>query len=88
MNEFSSRFLTGQCDLREGEDRGDDVGEDGLVVVEAEVREAEEEHVEDDAADVEGDERDQDLAEGRLQLHVPSAEHRDREEVACREDTK
>ena len=46
------------------------------------MREAEEEHVEDDAADVEGDERDQDLTEGRLQLHVPPAEHRDREEVA------
>ena len=53
-----------------------------------EMREREEKDVEDDAQDVEGDERDQDLSEHRLQIHVLSIENGDRKKIACGEKMK
>ena len=46
---------------------------------------AEEEDVEDDAADVEADQGHQDLPEHGLEVHVLAAENHDRQDVACGE---
>ena len=68
--------------MSEGKHGGHDEGEDEVEVLVRQVRQGEEEHVEDDAADVEGDERDQDLSERRLQVHVLPIEHGDRQNIS------
>ena len=45
----------------------------------------EQDKVEDDEKEVEGDEGDQDLTEDRLQVHVPSVQNGDGQQVAWNE---
>ena len=54
-----------------------------MGILRREVGQAEDEHVEHDAADVKRDQGDEDLPEHGLQVHVVAVQHRDGQDVAC-----
>ena len=76
---FSQKIVNLTCkrNLSERQDNGHNVGKHLDLIVYTEVGQAEQQHVEDDAADVEGDQRHQDLAEDGLQVHVLAAQDHD-----------
>ena len=63
-----------------------DEGKDILCKGVWEEWEAEQEQVEDDEEAVKGDESDENLSKDRLQVHVTTVQHRDRQKVACNRD--
>ncbi len=77
--------LTCEGDLCQRKDGGHDVGEDPGEVLGRQVRQAEQQQVEDDAGQVERDQGHQDVQEGALQVHVVRHQHHDRQDVACKQ---
>ncbi len=82
MLELFYKKQTCECDLSKGQNVGYDVGEDESHEVVGEVRHGEEQEVEDDAEDVEGDQRDQDLPEHRFQVHVATVQDDDGQKIS------